>query len=449
LENLRSRADLVAPVEGSDVVTTLDLRVQSILDRELELARSTAGAHAAQGIVMEVNTGEVLALAQAPFVAPAPNGNKDVDRWRVMAATDEFEPGSVFKIFTLATLLSESVVDTSTVFDGMGRPGDYRASHTFANKRSIRDVHPVGKVSIRHAFVTSSNIIFAKAVEERLRTSEFHDAIRRFGFVERPGTGFRAEADGLLLDRDRWKSYMMQSLAMGQAISVTLLQLASGTAAVLGDGELRTPIFAKKIVPPDGSPQILESVVRRRNVVSPRVRAKMRAVARGVVHEDYGTARSARVDGLSIGGKTGTAQISTPEGYLENVYTPIFVGVVPAEDPRLVVIIVLHGATGERTYGGNTAAPCFANVVREIAARTPWLEGAFEVVQAEAAPTIPAPSLLGRTVEEVLQLSESASWRVEVSSLPSDARAVGQMPAAGTPMPPDARLQLAWAEALR
>ena len=88
-------------------------------------------------------------------------------------------------------------------------------------------------------------------------------------------------------------------------------------------------------------------------------------------------------------------------------------------------------------------------LVREIAARTPWLEGAFKVTQAEAAPTILAPELLGRTVEEVLQLSESASWRVEVSSLPSDARAVGQMPAAGTPMPPDARLQLAWAEALR
>jgi cell division protein FtsI/penicillin-binding protein 2 len=449
LEQLRSRATLVAPVDGSDVVTTLDLRVQSILERELESARSAAGAHAAQGIVLEVNTGEVLALAQAPFVAPAPNGDKDVDRWRVMAATDQFEPGSVFKIFTLATLLSESVVDTSTVFDGMGRPGDYRVTHTFSNGRSIRDVHPVGKVSIRHAVVTSSNIVFVKAVEERLKTSEFHEAIRSFGFVERPGTGFRAEADGLLRDRDQWTSYMMQSLAMGQAISVTLLQLASGTAAVLGDGQLRTPIFAKKILPPDGSPQILEAVVRRRNVVSPRVRAKLRAVARGVVHEDYGTATSARVEGLSIAGKTSTAQLSTADGYIDNIYTPIFVGAVPAEDPRLVVIIVLHGAPGERTYGGNTAAPCFADVIREIAARTPWLEGAFKVTQAEAAPTILAPELLGRTVEEVIRLSESSSWRVDVSSLPSGARAVGQMPAAGTPMPPDARLQLAWAEAVR
>ena len=164
-ERLRSRAILIAPVDGSDVVTTLDLRVQLILERELEAARISAGAHAAQGIVLEVNTGEVLALAQAPFVAPAPNGDKDVDRWRVMAATDQFEPGSVFKLFTLATLLSESVVDTSTMFDGTGRPGDYRVTHTFGNGRKIRDVHPVGKVSIRQAFVTSSNIVFAKGVE--------------------------------------------------------------------------------------------------------------------------------------------------------------------------------------------------------------------------------------------------------------------------------------------
>ena len=242
---------------------------------------------------------------------------------------------------------------------------------------------------------------------------------------------------------------MMQSLAMGQAISVTLLQLASGTAAVLGDGQLRTPIFAREIVSPDGTSQVLEAVVRRRNVVSPRVTAKLRAVARGVVHEDYGTAKSARVDGLSIAGKTSTAQLSTAEGYIDNLYTPIFVGAVPAEDPRLVVIIVLHGAPGERTYGGNTAAPCFASVIREIAARTPWLEGAFEVAEAGAALTIPAPALLGRTVEEVLRLSESSSWHVDVSSLPSGARAVGQMPAAGTPMPPGARLQMAWAEARR
>ncbi len=242
---------------------------------------------------------------------------------------------------------------------------------------------------------------------------------------------------------------MMQSLAMGQAISVTLLQLASGTAAALGDGQLRTPIFATKIVPPDVSPQILEAVVRRRNVVSPGVRAKLRAVARGVVHEDYGTAKSARVEGLSIAGKTGTAQISTPDGYIANICTPIFVGAVPAENPRLVVIIVLHGATGERTYGGNTAAPCFARVIREITARTPWLESAFKVVEAEAAPTIPAPALLGRSVEEVLRLAGSSSWRVDVSSLPPGARVVGQMPAAGTPMPPDSRVQMAWAEAGR
>ena len=152
---------------------------------------------------------------------------------------------------------------------------------------------------------------------------------------------------------------------------------------------------------------------------------------------------------MSLAGKTSTAQLSNAEGYIDNIYTPTFVGAVPAEDPRLIVIIVLHGAPGQRTYGGNTAAPCFANVVREISARTRWLEGAFEVAEVDAAATIPAPALVGRTVDEVLQLSEGSTWRVDVSDLPSGARAVGQMPPAGALMPPGARLQLAWSKARR
>jgi stage V sporulation protein D (sporulation-specific penicillin-binding protein) len=449
LGGLRSRVTRIEPVDGSDVVSTLDLRVQAILERELEAARDSIGANAAQGIVLEAATGEVIALAQAPFRTPAPDGSDEIDRWRVMAATDEFEPGSVFKIFTLATLLSESVVDTSTVFDGMGRPGDRRTVHVFANGRRIRDVHPVGKVSIRHAFVTSSNIVFARAVEERLRSSEFYDAIRRFGFTERPGTGFRAEADGLLLDRDRWTSYMMQSLAMGQGISVTLLQLASASAAVLGDGNLRSPVLAREIVAPDGRRTRVEATIRRRAVVTPRVTAKLRACVRDVVHESYGTGENARVDGLSVGGKTSTAQISDEQGYIEGIYTPIFVGAVPAEDPRLIVVIVLHGAPGERTYGGNTAAPCFARVVGEIAARTPWLESAFEVARVEPTETIPAPELVGRTVQEVRELSADSLWSVEVAHLPDEARAVSQIPAPGMPMRPGARVQLAWSGARR
>lgn len=444
-ENARARIVVDKPVDGADLTTTLDLRVQSILERELEKARVLAQANAAQGIVLEVSSGEVVALAQAPYNTPAPDGTRSVDRWRVMAATDEFEPGSVFKIFSLATLLNESVVDTATVFDGMGREGDYRVTHVFPNGRKIRDVHPVGRVSMRHAFITSSNIIFAKAVDERLKMKEFDDAIRAYGFTARPGTGFIGEADGLLIARERWRSYMMQSLAMGQGISVTLLQLASGSAAVLGDGSLRAPLFARELVTPDGDRQVFQSEVRRQNVVTERTTALLRSVARDVVHQDYGTGDSARVAGLSIAGKTSTAQVSTSSGYVQGIYTPTFVGAIPAEDPRLIVVIVLHGAPGERTYGGNTAAPCFAKVVREIAARTPWLEGAFRVSQVQAGERVAAPALVGHTADQVRQLCEAVSLRVDLPEQQGALRAVGQMPPAGAPMPPGGRIQVAWA----
>lgn len=443
-EGIRSRRYRVEPTDGADIVTTLDLRVQSILEAELHQALESSEAVAAQGIVLHVATGEVLALAQAPMKTPSADCVSSADPWRVMAATDQFEPGSAFKIFSLAALLAESVADTSTVYDGMGRPGDWRAVHTFDNGRKIRDVHPVGKVSLRHAFVTSSNIVFAKAVEDRLRSLEMHEALRKFGFLEKPGCGFPAETDGLLKRRDEWTSYMMQSLAIGQGIAVNFLQLASASAAVFGDGTLRTPLFVREVRPPDGEAQRLEAVVRRRNVLPRPAIAKMRAVARGVVHEEYGTAMTARVEGLQIGGKTGTAQVSTPEGYVKGIYSPSFVGAVPTEDPRLIVAIILHGAPGEETYGGNTAAPCFANVVRGIAARTQWLEGAFEVVSASPAKTIAAPALTGRSIDEVRDLAASESWQVEIPDMPGHARAVSQIPRAGAPMTPNARIQVVW-----
>jgi hypothetical protein len=152
---------------------------------------------------------------------------------------------------------------------------------------------------------------------------------------------------------------------------------------------------------------------------------------------------------LTVGGKTSTAQISNREGYIDGIYSPIFVGAVPAEDPRLIVIIVLHGAPGERIYGGNTAAPCFANVVQGIASRTQWLEGAFEVAQIEPAERIPAPSLLGRTVAEVVDLAEESAWVFDVPDAPAHARAVSQLPRPGSPMAPGARVQLVWSGARR
>jgi hypothetical protein len=168
-----------------------------------------------------------------------------------------------------------------------------------------------------------------------------------------------------------------------------------------------------------------------------------------VVHTEYGTGVSARVEGLSVGGKTSTAEISDETGYLKGIYTPTFVGVVPAEEPRLVVVIVLHGAPGERTYGGNTAAPGFARVVREIAARTEWLQDAFEVAEAEPFEAVNAPSLVGCTVDEVLALSQGSPWRVDCAGLPPSARAVGQMPPPGALMRPGSRLQLAWSGGAR
>ena len=444
---VRDRRVLQAPIDGADLELTIDLHVQAIVERELERTRAEAGAHRAQAIVMDPATGDVLALAQVPADPDPLPDDPDVSPWRVMAATDLFEPGSVFKFFSAASLLRRGVCDTSTVFDGMRTSKDQRRSYKeFPGGFTIRDVHPVAEVSFRHAFVRSSNIVFATAALERLKRQELYDDLRSFGFGEYPGVGFPGETAGILRSPDdpMWSLRTQSTLAIGQEVGVSLLQLASAASAVVGDGALRRPRFLRAIHHADGRVETVEPIVHRRGLVGPRVADMMRAMGTDVVNTAYGTGRNARVEGLEVGGKTGTAQVpSRSGGYVPDVYNPTFIGFAPASDPRLVVVVVVHRAPGRLATGGAVAAPCFANIVREIAASTTLLD---ESVGRTVRPrvTVAAPNLIGRSVDEVRELAKLAPWSPALGDLPTVGFVVGQIPPAGTAMTPEARLQLAF-----
>lgn len=444
---VRDRTPVVAPVPGADLELTLDLQVQGILERELERARVQADAHSAQGVVMDPWTGDVIALAQVPFEpAPLPD-QPNLDPQRVIGIADQFEPGSVFKVFTMAALLQLAVADTSDVYDG-GRTSreQRRVSRAFPGNFTIQDVHPVARVSLRHAFAVSSNIIFAAAANEAMRADEFYAALRSFGFGERLQTGLPGETRGTLPPTKGWVPRTQPTLAIGQQVGVNLLQLATATSAVVADGDLRAPRFVRALRHADGSVRPVAPVVRRAGVVTPSVIEQIRSLCRDAVEASYGTGERARVEGLDVAGKTGTAQVSHSRGYLKGVYSPTFVGFVPAHAPRLVVAIAVHRAPGETVYGGNTAAPCFANVVREIAASTSLLDRVDFASAVEEVDRIVAPDLVGRSVDEVQVMAERASWRVAPAELPHAGRVVGQLPRAGTPMRPGAVVQLAFAE---
>ncbi len=444
-ERLRARVPLHPPRSGSDVRLTLDAKVQGILEAELDSARVRTGARHVQGIVLDPRNGEVLALAQVPYALDSSEVSEETDTYRVMAATDLFEPGSSFKLLTTASLLSRSVCDSSTIFDGLARETLGRRSRkVFEDGQKIHDTHGVGIVSLRRAFTVSSNIVYATAAESLLK-SEFYEDLRRFGIGRALGTGLPSEENGLLLEPDDWTTAHHRSIAYGQGVSVTLLQMSAAYAALIGDGYLRTPQLVSSWVTPEGE-KCLPPDARRgsERVIPPRIIPILRDFCRSVVEEVGGTGRRAHVDGLDIGGKTGTAQVpSRTGGYLHEVFTPNFLGFVPASDPRLLVGIVMHRVPDRYASGGRDAAPVFAELIRKIAASTRYLDAAA-VVEGPPTSLETVPNLIGRSAADVKRLAAESGWSLGNVPAADDARAVGQIPRAGSRVQTGTRVRVTW-----
>lgn len=448
-QNVRERREVEAPRHGPDIVLTIDPQVQSLVEAQLDSARVRAEADLAQAVVMDPWTGDVIAMAQSPALPGSTVDGEDVSPWRVVPVTDVFEPGSVFKLFSAASLLSRGVCDTSTTFDGLRTNKNQRRSkkHFEDGNFTIRDVNPVGVVSLRHAFARSSNIVLATATHNRLTSDELFGDLSSYGFGRRLGMGFPGETRGILRapDHPKWSARTRATLAIGQEVGVNLMQLAAGASAMLGDGTLRRPRLVRELRHRNGSIEEVETVVVRRNIVAPEVTDALRAMCVDVVGEPYGTGRRARLDGIVVGGKTGTAQVAASTGgYLPGVYNPTFVGFAPASHPQLVVVIALHRAKATDVSGGGAAAPAFADLLGEIASTTTLLDaGVREAVEAVA--TVRAPDLVGRHVDEIRELAARAAWGTALPELPGVGTIVGQLPLPGTPMRPDAIMQLAYA----
>ncbi len=444
------RQVLVQPLPGRDVTLTLDHRVQMILEEELEVTRQDAGASSVMGIVMDPRDGSVLAAATAPGIVSRENKPYLSSEWRDPLVLDAFEPGSSFKLFTAASLLRHALCDTSEVFDGEGHPGEYRSSADLGGF-TFHDVHPVGLVSLRVAFVVSSNIIFGKAAS-LLHQDEFEADLRRFGLGMPTGCGLPGESPGILKDVEDWSGRTQATMAIGQEISVTLLQMAAGYSALLTDGTLRVPRFVASWRDEEGREHPLPPRVVREDVVPPKVPKILRDLCRQVVEMDYGSGRGARVAGLSVGGKTGTAQIARSDGrgYEPNAYMADFIGVVPAEAPQLLVVIVVQRPSVERRWGGDTAAACFSRVVSKVLSATRLLDYRRSVVASvdEQAPESSAamPELIGLSKQRVREFLDRAGCRLLNDAPSPDSRVVGQMPQPGSPVLPGGVVRVAWSQ---
>ncbi len=341
---------------GADIHLTLDTTIQHLAEKELEGTIIKYRAKAGVAIVVEPFTGEVLALANYPSFDPNNFSKQSAQQRRNRAVADSFEPGSTFKTILAAAALEEGVVGKEDLFYcEMGR-------YPYAGKM-IHDTHPYGWLPFSKILQVSSNIGFTK-VAEKLKRERYFKYIEKFGFGRTTGIDVPGEVPGLLRGPESWSAVDLATHAFGQGISTTPMQMVMAYSAIANGGFLMRPYVVRHVIGPKGEvlAENLPHMVRR--VISEKTAQMLASMLKGVTDEG-GTGVMAHVEGFEVAGKTGTAQKAdlTHGGYAAGKRVGSFIGFVPADDPRLVVLILVDEPE-VNVYGGVVAAPVFRNIAR-------------------------------------------------------------------------------------
>lgn len=335
---------LQPPKPGADIALSLDLRVQHLAYRELKLAVQKNKAKAGAVVVLDANSGEVLALANYPSYNPNNRASLKPEQMRNRAVADMFEPGSTMKPFTVATALETGKVRPDTVIN------TENGVLTIANKK-IHDTHPEPSLTVAQVIQKSSNVGASK-IALSLAPEVLWQAFSDAGFGAHTGSNFPGEAVGKLRDAHTWKPIEQATMSYGHGISVNLLQLTRAYTVFAGDGEIKPVSLVK-----------LETPAVGHRVYSEKTVAEMRAMLESVVMPG-GTAPMAQIAGYRVAGKTGTAHKLEGHHY-SNRYVASFVGFAPVSRPRVIVAVMIDEPDGGQYYGGLVAAPVFSQVAGE------------------------------------------------------------------------------------
>jgi cell division protein FtsI (penicillin-binding protein 3) len=419
---------------GMDVHTTLDRVVQRIAERALEGVVERHAPRAAYATVVEVKTGDILAMANAPSYNPNLLATDAFPR-RNHPVQDAFEPGSVLKPFTLAAAVEEGLVSERTIVDCEG--GTW-----YVGRTRIRDDHPRRLITTTEVMKYSSNIGAAK-LALHMGPESFIEHLRDFGFADRTGVALPGERRGQIRHPDRIKSIELATTAYGQGMTVTQLQLAMATAAIANGGVLLRPRLVTKVVDTDGTPAWQQRPQPVRRVLSREVAEEV-ARMMVTVTEPGGTATRARVEGYEVAGKTGTAE-KVKDGQYTDARVGSFIGFVPAGDPLLAIVVTVDEPSRGSRYGGVVAAPAFAEIAGQslrylgvppdhpevdrgevVAGVAPNKRDPVRLAWAQDGWTL--PDFVGRPMREVLVGLEDAGLKVRIEG---SGRAVAQRPAPG------------------
>ncbi len=348
---------------GHSVSLTIDRNIQHVAQTELVKAVKKHKARGGMALVMQPKTGEILAMASLPTFNPNSLSTGPPSARKNRVITDVIEPGSTFKVFTLASALELGAVDVrDRVFCENGK---YRHAG-----RTIHDTHKYGWLTIPEVIKFSSNIGMIK-VSEKMDPGRYYDMIRAFGFGSKMGVELVGESRGLVPSRDKFSKIRRATVSFGQGIAVTPLQLASAMASVVNGGKMMKPYLVKQVTDPEGKVVYRGEPKELRRTISPKTSKQVREILGKVVQED-GTATQARIKGFLVGGKTGTAQkveVGTGQ-YSPDKRIASFIGFLPLHDPEFLILVVVDEPKGE-VYGGVVAAPAF----NQIAVKTAYYMG--------------------------------------------------------------------------
>jgi cell division protein FtsI (penicillin-binding protein 3) len=340
--------------KGSSVVLTIDKNIQYIAEKELAKAVTESRASTGMALVMEPQTGKILAMANYPNFNPNSFQKYPVQCLRNRVVADSFEPGSTLKVFLVAAALEEKVVSPNESINCEN--GSYSIGG-----RTIHDTHKHGMLKISEILKYSSNIGAAK-IGTRLGQQKLYSYLKNFGFGTRSGIELPGEAPGLLRERSQWYGIDLATISFGQGISISALQLATAISAVGNGGNLMKPYIVDRIMDDNGNILQQFSPQMRRRVISQHTAYALTRMMEGVTDEG-GTGIKASVEGYDVAGKTGTAQKVDPltRAYSASKRTASFVGFVPAEHPRLTIVVVIDEPK-TNSYGGIVAAPAFSEI---------------------------------------------------------------------------------------
>ncbi|HET6654975.1 MAG TPA: penicillin-binding protein 2 [Gammaproteobacteria bacterium] len=336
-------ASLKDPKPGRDLVTSIDLRIQYLAYRDLKAAVEKQDAKSGSVVVLDPNTGEVIAMANQPAFNPNDRSDFYARLYRNRAVTDVFEPGSSFKPFTIAAALETDRYTPATKVDTA--PG-----WIVVDGYTINDHRDYGVITLTTLLEKSSNV-GASMVALSLTPEHMWSIYDALGFGHYTGSGFPGERTGVLRPYRTWRKAGQAAISYGYGVSVTALQLTRAYAAIATGGILPRVSFLRLAEPPAG-----------RRVLPEQVADELRMMLETVV-TDPGTGTLAEVPNYRVSGKTGTAHKAVGGGYSADHYTSVFCGMIPAEHPRLVACVVINDPSNGDYYGGLVAAPVFADVM--------------------------------------------------------------------------------------